>query len=139
MPAFLEQAQQKLQSKGYKITNARQDVLEILANNDQALTAYGIQDLLKNNCKEYQAITIYRVLDLLCELELVHKVYSINAYIKCSTEKNHDHHHHHQFLVCENCHQIKKIENKTSCTTSSKGFTVKQDIHEILGLCTSCH
>ena len=138
MPAFLEQAQQKLQSKGYKITNARQDVLEILANNDQALTAYGIQDSLKHQCKDYQAITIYRVLDLLCELDLVHRIYSINAFIKCLPEKDHGH-HHHQFLVCEKCHQIKKLESKIPCNSISKGFTVKQDIHEILGLCNSCN
>lgn len=136
MPAYLEQAQQKLQSDGYKITNARQDVLEVLANSKEALTAYGIQDLLKQNCKDYQVITIYRVLDLLCQLNLVHRIYSINAFVKCLDKKDHDH-HHHQFLVCEKCHQIKKLENTIPCTVN-KGFTVKQDIHELLGLCTSC-
>jgi Fur family zinc uptake transcriptional regulator len=138
MPAYLEQAQQKLQCDGYKITNARQDVLETLANSKQALTAYGIQDLLKQNCKDYQAITIYRVLDLFCELNLVHRIYSINAFVKCLPEKDHDH-HHHQFLVCEKCHHIKKIENQIPCTTITRGFVVKQDIHEILGLCNSCN
>ncbi len=138
MVAFLEKAQKKLQDHGYKITDARSDLLELLANNDQALTAYGIQDLLNQRCKEYQVITIYRVLDLLCELEIIHKIYSINAYIKCTQGKGHDH-HHHQFLVCEKCHKIKKIDNKISCATMNKGFTIKQDIHEILGLCNNCH
>jgi len=137
MAVFLEEAQKKLQSDGYKITNARQDVLEVLANSDQALTAYSIQDLLKQHCIDYQVITIYRVLDLLCELDLVHRIYSINAYVKCSSKKNHSH-HHHQFLVCEKCHQIKKIDNHIPCAITHKDFTVKRDIHEILGLCNSC-
>lgn len=138
MLSFLEKAQKKLQSHGYKITDARSDILELLSNSSQALTAYGIQDLLKQAGKEYQVITIYRVLDLLCELKIIHKIYSINAYIKCSQGKEHDH-HHHQFLVCEKCYQIKKIDNKILCTRTNRGFIAKQDIHEILGLCNTCH
>ncbi len=138
MVSFTEKAQKKLQQLSYKITDARSDVIEVLANNDQALTAYNIQGLLKQSRKEYQVITIYRVLDLLCELEIIHKIYSINAYIKCTQSKGHDH-HHHQFLVCEKCHQIKKIDNNLTCAVVNRGFIAKQDIHEILGLCSSCH
>jgi Fur family transcriptional regulator, zinc uptake regulator len=136
MAGFLKQAQQILQNNGYKMTNARNDVLEVLEHYDQALTAYGIQDLLKDSNKEYQAITIYRVLDLLCELDLVHKIFSINAYIKCSAKNNHD--HHHLFLVCEKCHKIKKLDNISPCPPNDKNFITKHDIHELLGTCVKC-
>ncbi len=132
MIEFIEQAQKRLQSQGYKITTARQDVLQILTVDKQAYSAYQIKDLLEAKGKEYKVITIYRVLNLLSQLDLVHKIHSINSFVKCDS----DHKHQHKFLVCKECHEIKKLEAAKS--TKLVDFEVIEEITEILGICANC-
>lgn len=133
MAEFIEQAQEKLQDQGFKITTARQDVLRILAREEKALSAYQIKDLLESKTKDYKVITIYRVLELLTQLDLVHKIHSINSFVKC----NGDHKHHHKFLVCKECHKIEKLETKGSVDLGD--FKILEEITEVLGICEACN
>lgn len=132
MVEFIEQAKSKLQNQGFKITAARENVLQILALEKKALSAYQIKDLLESQAKEYKVITIYRVLDLLSQLDLVHKIHSINSFVKC----NSGHKHHHKFLVCKECHEIEKQEAVKSIKLGN--FRAIEEITEVLGVCGNC-
>lgn len=134
---FLAQSEQKLRENGYKITDARQDVIEVLNTASRPLSAYEIKDLLACKGEKYQVITIYRVLDLLLELDLVHKIYSIGSYIKCSSL----HKHQHKYLVCSKCHSIQALDYKKSQTlpVEFKNFVPMMEINEVLGLCAVCN
>jgi Fe2+ or Zn2+ uptake regulation protein len=112
----------------------RNDILEAIAKHDKALSAYELQDLLKNEGKNYSAITIYRVIDTLLELDIVHKVHSINSFMKCCEHKN----HLHRLLVCKSCHNVKPVE-RAATELHINGFAQVEVIDEVLGLCEKCH
>jgi Fur family transcriptional regulator, zinc uptake regulator len=132
---FPVKAKNKLKTEGYKITSAREDVIEILNEADKPISPYEIQEELKKSGTDYKVITIYRILDLLSKLDLTHRIYSINSYMKCDS----DHKHSHKFLVCENCHDIKSIDLKhEKHADASDNFKANKEINEVLGLCSKC-
>lgn len=131
---FLNRVVDTLQSHGLKLTKARTDILNVIASRNEALSPYTIQDILKNQDKKYSAITIYRVIETLLESDIIHKVHSINSYVKCCEE---DDHHHHRLLVCKNCHIVKSMES-TANELESSDFSEILVIDEILGVCDKC-
>jgi Fe2+ or Zn2+ uptake regulation protein len=131
---FIEKALEKLKQNAFKSTRARNDILEAIAKHDKALSAYELQDLLKNEGKNYSAITIYRVIETLLELDIVHKVHSINSFMKCCEHKN----HLHRLLVCKSCHSVKPVE-RAATELHISGFAQLEVIDEVLGLCEKCH
>lgn len=138
MDNFTVKAKNKLKSQGYKITSAREDVIDVLHESNKSISPYEIQELLSKSGSNYKVITIYRVLDLLSQLELVHRIYSINSYIKCESDHKHGHSHSHRFFVCEKCHDVQCVDLKQMQSTCIE-FTPSKEINEVLGLCTGCH
>lgn len=134
---FVETAESKLQKSGYKITGPREDVLKLFATSEKALSAYEIQAELAKTGRNYEVITIYRILELLAELELIHKLYAINGFVKCEPQC---HHHHHKFLICTNCHHVEKLNlpKKRQTASCEDSFQTSTDINEALGLCHDC-
>lgn len=132
---FPAKAKNKLKSEGYKITSAREDVINVLNESEKSVSPYEIQEILKQAGTDYKVITIYRVLDLLSKLELTHRIYSINSYMKCDS----DHRHAHKFLICESCHDIQSVDLKHEDHSSTSKFTATKEINEVLGLCSNCN
>lgn len=132
---FPVKAKNKLKSEGYKITSAREDVINVLKESNKPISPYEIQELLSQSGLNYKVITIYRVLDLLSKLELVHRIYSINSYMKCKSE----HKHAHKFLICESCHNVESIDLKHQELSTGSKFTPNKEINEVLGLCSKCN
>jgi len=131
---FLDRALDTLKNCNLKLTKARTDILNVIASQDQALSPYTIQDLLKDEGKKYSAITIYRVIETLVESDIIHKVHSINSYVKCCEE---DKHHHHRLLVCKDCHFVKSIAS-TATEVKGSDFSEMLIVDEVLGLCDKC-
>ena len=131
---FIEKALEKLKQHAFKSTRARNDILEVIAKHDKALSAYELQDLLKSEGKSYSAITIYRVLETLVELDIVHKVHSINSFMKCCEHRG----HLHRLLVCKTCHKVQSISREANEVHIS-GFAQLEVIDEVLGLCEKCY
>ncbi len=132
--SFTAQANEKLKSNGYKLTSAREDVVMVLACACKPLSPYEIKEILERDNKNYQVISIYRVLDLLQELDLVHKIYSINSYQICDSDRK----HHHKFLICQKCNSVDTVELKSPSSQQTKNFIVVEEINEALGLCSKC-
>jgi Fe2+ or Zn2+ uptake regulation protein len=63
-----------LQAKGYKTTKPRKLVLEVLEEMGKPLSPYDIQGILHARGKYLNHVTIYRILNLLCNLNLAHKM-----------------------------------------------------------------
>lgn len=132
---FPAKAKNKLKSEGYKITSARDDVIEILNEADKPISPYEIQEELKKSGTDYKVITIYRILDLLSQLGLTHRIYSINGYMKCDSE----HIHSHKFLVCESCHDVQSVDLKhEKHVDEANSFKASREINEVIGLCAKC-
>ena len=131
---FFDHPITKLKENDFKLTKSWIDILTTLSKHEQALSPYQIQDILKETGKNYSAITIYRVLETFMSIDIIHKVHSINSYMKCV----HDHDHSHSLLVCKSCHSVEAIERERKDMPQVEGFVVKEVVDEIVGLCKAC-
>ena len=136
----LSHAEQVCETAGARLTPIRRQVLELLWKSHQPRKAYDILAELSDNADALGAAkppTVYRALDFLQEQGLVHKVESLNAFIGCNG--NHD----HQYLICQDCGVVADIHDSTLAKTvqekaGQKGFRVTSSIIEIKGHCQQC-
>lgn len=97
--------------KDYKLTPQRQLILKIfLENQGDHLSAEEVFKLAQEKNHDIGLATIYRTLDLLDELNILHKLnfgdgrsrYELN-------KKEREHHHHH--LICLECQRIIEVKD----------------------------
>lgn len=99
------------QFKDHRMTPQRKLVLEIfLENKERHLSAEEVYRLSREKGEEIGLATIYRTLELLEELDLVHKMNfgDGRSRYELSQLDLSDHHHHH--LVCLKCGEIMEVE-----------------------------
>lgn len=128
------------QQHAIKLTPLRQQVLNILSQQTQPLTAYAVLDLLKVDNPKAQVMSVYRTLEFLQTHELVHRIENLNAFMVCSHLAEC---HVSHWLICKVCgatkeyitksfqQAIKQIEDNT-------GFKVNNPTIELMGVCTHC-
>lgn len=132
---------QVLQAQGYKVTRPRRQVLEALEEAEKPLSPYDIQRLLKQKGKYLNHVTIYRILELLCRLNLAHKVLSSGGFVKCSLANEMG---CHRFVVCRECGVIQEFADEGLCRGENEfaqnfGFHTEYHLAESSGLCASCY
>lgn len=130
-----------LQARGYKATKPRQLVLEVLDSVQTPVSPYDIQETLRARGRYLNHVTIYRVLDLLCRLNLAHKVLSSGGFIKCNIDAVAG---CHRFMVCQQCGAIQEFADARLCDKENKfaqnlGFHTEHHISEFSGLCSQCY
>ncbi len=124
-----------------KLTPIRQDVLKILRQARQPITAYGILEQLQQGAKKPQ--TVYRALDYLITHGAAHRLDSLNAYVACqnATEQSA---HHAGFLICRECGLVRelpemaRLEQILEGYGRQAGFSDLESTVEIRGLCLAC-
>lgn len=126
--------------KKLNFTSSRRNVLEILINADNALTAYEILEILKESLPKTKPAIIYRALDFLCENDFVHRIEVSNSYMAC---ENCEHAHVAKFLICESCKKTIELEsdgfsNDLEKQAKSMGFQIQTEIFEAKGICKEC-
>ena len=126
--------------KKLNFTSSRRNVLEILINADNALTAYEILEILKKSLPKTKPAIIYRALDFLCENDFVHRIEVSNSYMAC---ENCEHAHVAKFLICESCKKTIELEsdgfsNHLEKEAKSMGFQIQAEIFEAKGICKEC-
>ena len=129
-----------LQAQGYKVTRPRRQVLEALEGAEKPLSPYDIQKLLRKQGKYLNHVTIYRILDLLCRLNLAHKVLSSGGFVKCNLDAIEG---CHRFMVCQHCGDLQEFADKDLCQEENKfardlGFHTEYHLSEFSGLCSRC-
>jgi Fur family zinc uptake transcriptional regulator len=130
-----------LQARGYKATRPRRLVLEVLAGTEQPLSPYDIQGILRTRGKRLNHVTIYRILDLLCRLNLAHRMLSSGRFVKCSLGPGEG---CHRFMVCQDCGVIQEFADEGLCQGENEfaqdlGFHTQYHISEFSGLCSRCY
>jgi Fur family transcriptional regulator, zinc uptake regulator len=130
-----------LRDRGYKATRQRKLVLQMLDEAQGPLSPYDIRDTLRARGKYLNHVTIYRVLDLLCNLNLVHKMPSSGKYVRCSL---HFEEGCHRFLICQSCGTVCEFADKELCREENEfarvfGFHTEHHLSEFLGLCSRCY
>jgi len=130
-----------LQAQGYKATKPRRLVLEVLEEAEKPLSPYEIQDVLRQQGKYLNHVTIYRVLDLLCRLNLAHKVLSSGGFVRCNLDAAEG---CHRFMVCQDCGAIQEFADEGLCQEEDElaqnlGFHTEYHLSEFSGLCAQCY
>lgn len=128
---------QKIKQRGYRFTNQRQQILDVLTPFPQSVTE--VASSLKEKGIIVDKVTIYRALDCFTDLGIVGKTQFKDKVAKYELLNNDDHHHH---LVCDKCGLIediplddsfllKKIKRQTD-------FQIQSHSLEFFGLCERC-
>ena len=132
----LTHAEQVCTDAGARLTPIRRQVLELLWKSHQPRKAYDILAELSDDASA-KPPTVYRALDFLQEQGLVHKVETLNAFIGCNGN------HEHQYLICQDCGDVADIHDHALAKNvqekaGQKGFLVTSSIIEIKGHCQKC-
>jgi Fe2+ or Zn2+ uptake regulation protein len=138
--AGIHSAIQVLKAKGYKVTEPRKRVLKVLAEADKPVSPYEIQEMLQQRGEYLNHVTIYRILDLLCDLNLAHKVLLRGGFVKCTLGEGEG---CHRFVVCRECGTLKEYADKALCAEENEmardlGFRAEQHFSEFSGVCAKC-
>lgn len=128
-----------LRSVGLKATSTRLEVIGVLEEKREALTAKQIYRHISRRERGPGLATIYRTLSVLTEAGYL-DIFSSEgeqAYRICGPG-----HHHH--LVCRSCGSVEEeeapeIERWVARIARRRRFTVTDHLAEIYGYCSSCH
>ena len=135
--------EEKLKSKGYRVTGQRQAVLNgIIKNEGKHLSSEEIYELVKLDFPEIGLATVYRTLFLLEEMELIHKIDLDDGRGRYELSRNNEEHLHHH-LVCTRCGTISEVkedllEQLETQIFNKNGFLVKNHSVKFYGICSNC-
>lgn len=142
---ILAAAQAKCTHSGVRLTEKRQNVLQVMVTAGQPLSPYEVVDLYKDLFDEKMpANSAYRILDFLVSENLAHKLASAKKYVACSHISCDHAHETPQFLICSNCQSVKEIGVPTSLikklktNVESTGYKMTSQQLEIECLCPEC-
>ena len=138
--ALLKKLEQYCAEHGVQATAPRRYMLEIIAQADLPLTAYGALDQLGQKLDKPNPPTAYRALDFLSKHGFIHRIESLNAYIACDADHNH---RGSQFMICDGCTRVFEahlchLPPALEKQTADNGFHVSHWNVEIHGQCSEC-
>jgi Fur family ferric uptake transcriptional regulator len=139
--SWSENAAAQLAAAGYRRGAARNAVLELLDSERCALSAFDIEDALREADRSVARASIYRILDQLERLQLVQRVDTGQGVVRYEASRGEHGHHHH--LVCTQCGRLvpfadEELEQTIDSLSRRVPFEVSD--HEIVlhGACDSC-
>ena len=131
---------EKLQVHGYRLTESRRAVVEVIANSDRVLTATEVFDRAREKCASLGLVTVYRTIAKLEELALVDRVHQpgdCHAYVAAVPG-------HQHLLICQNCGRATYFEGDSLealmlRVAADSGYHVRDHWLQLFGLCGACH
>lgn len=129
----------KLEEKGYRLTNARLAILAGLIDSKGHVSADELVDIVHRSNPGIGRMTVYRTLDLLTELGLIRPVYQGSAaahYVLMD-----DGHHHH--FICSRCNKVIEfdqcvLQEIEKAVSGHYRFEIQGHLLEIFGRCQEC-
>jgi len=137
--SFVETSIGLLKKKHFKITGPRLAVLRELSKEQTPLSAYSIEERISKN-SPLSIVTVYRVLDLFERLGIVHRIHTMDGFVRCNFELESGCHY---FVICSQCGKTDEFveENCIIEKIVPKKLSYKNLKHlsEIYGICNSCN
>jgi Fe2+ or Zn2+ uptake regulation protein len=129
---------QTLREAGYRLTQPRLAILQVLQENDEGLNPEEIYRQGKTIYPALGLVTVYRTLDLLAELGLARRVHSeqrCHTYASAGTDRH--------YLICQACHRVIEfpcdgLEALIEGVRQRTGYTISEHLLELSGLCPDC-
>lgn len=132
---------EKIQEKGYKLTDHRKVILRVLMENKDYLLEPSVifEKVLKIN-KDINFSTIYRNLEFFLNIGVVRKISLENGKSSYQIIFEVDHTHN---MICKNCGRVEALktcpfEKIDMAVFEKKGFLPESHKFEIYGLCKEC-
>ena len=131
---------ERLKTAGYKLTKARQTVLDVIEHSGGHITSAEVLDKVAESDPAIGRASVFRTLDLLTRLSIIRP-----TYISSSMTPNYvlmpDGHHHH--IICTVCSQVIEFED---CGLEQMAAELEQRLHvqltghllEFYGRCEKC-
>lgn len=128
-----------LQAHGYRLTESRRAVVEIVAATSRALTPMEVFDSARATHPELGLVTVYRTLEKLEELHLIQRVHQpggCQAFIAASQG-------HQHLLLCRNCGRVTFFEGDDldylfNAIAQKTGYAIQEHWLQLFGLCQDC-
>lgn len=129
----------QLQENGYRLTEARRAVVEIIQKSKRALTPVEVFDMARKKYRALGLVSVYRTLEKLEELHLVQRVHQpqgCQAFIAESSG-------HEHLLLCQNCGRVTFFEGDDLDTlikmiSKKTGYLIHEHWLQLFGLCQAC-
>ena len=129
----------KLQDNGYRLTESRKTVVEIVASSNRALSPLEVYDLARKQHSGLGLVTVYRTLEKLEELGLIQRVHQpqgCQAFI--AAFKGHEH-----LILCSRCGKVEFFAGDNLDTLihqigDQTGYAVQDHWLQLFGLCNEC-
>jgi Fur family transcriptional regulator, zinc uptake regulator len=142
---ILNHAEASCRASGARLTEKRKRILTGLLKSQKAQSAYELIDYMRVEFGEsLPPTTVYRILDFLASENLVHKLHLANKYVACSHICCDHAHEVPQFLICDECHNVKEIGVKKALIADLRnnveeaGYVLKSPQLELHCLCQEC-
>lgn len=138
--AFVREVMGVCAARGLRLTEIRQQVLELIAAAGKPVKAYDLLDQLKNDRSNAAPPTVYRALDFLIGNGFIHKLESINAFVGCHHPEEA---HQVPFLICDECSSAAELCDERVALllgeqARERGFTARAQTLEVHGVCRTC-
>lgn len=127
-------------NQGLRLTPLRRRVLELIVNSPGGAKAYDLLDLLAAEQASARPPTIYRALEFLLNHGLIHRIESLNSYVRCACPEDVQ---AYQLLICEACGFVQEIhedliDQRLDLAAKKQGFSVIKKTIEVHGRCQEC-
>lgn len=137
---IIKQAEEYCATQKRRLTEPRLIVLKILASSSKPLGAYDVLEQLKEFISKPKPATVYRAIEFWQEIGFIHRIESLNAYVVCAADHQHD---GSQFMICDACNKVIEthlcsLPEPIKKTTHRQSFTPSRWNLEIFGLCAEC-
>jgi Fe2+ or Zn2+ uptake regulation protein len=129
-----------LDAAGYRLTEPRRAVAELIAAREGHFTAAELLDDARARRLGIGRATVFRALDLFAELNVLERLdlpSGGHAYVPCEPA----HHHHH--IVCSTCGRTREVDDAGLASAVEEvqrrtGWQVESHRLELYGLCPRC-
>jgi Fur family transcriptional regulator, ferric uptake regulator len=138
--ASLTPRAQRLRDAGYKLTDARLTVLQVLEQSGGHITSTELLEQVNAADPTIGRASVFRALDLFTRLSIVRPTY-INSSITPTYVLMPNGHHHH--IICTNCDRVIEFEDcglgKLAGELENRlGVQLTGHLLEFYGLCEDC-
>jgi Fur family transcriptional regulator, ferric uptake regulator len=129
----------ELKENGYRLTEARRAVVDVIQKSNHALTPVQVFDTARKKYAALGLVTVYRTLEKLEELQLIQRVHQpegCQAFVAASNE-------HEHLLLCQNCGQITffagdDLDALIATISKKTGYQIRDHWLQLFGLCQAC-
>lgn len=129
----------KLQVNGYRLTDSRRSVVEIIASSNHALSPLEVFDLARAKHASIGLVTVYRTLEKLEELKLIQRVHQpqgCQAFIAAFTG-------HQHMILCSRCGKVTffggdNLDALFQSIAKETGYKITDHWLQLFGICRDC-